>query len=200
MNTNELDLNHVFVRNIALGLGIDLDQQVLDTEEIIKLQGTVSSCVICYYFAKTHFLVLADTVRRVCHQKSCMGVIEEDKIRDCITTWTKELEETGLVRDFHRVVSNLGVFDQNFLQFQDCMNQIDREFEENQDCIQYVTDLPILKLEDEIAKKKSVQNYITPEMNLEKVADYYALKDIGIDSYLEQRYDKEYQSEIIYII
>lgn len=199
MEDLELDLDNVFVRNIAIGLGIDLNHEILDTEDFVRLQGSISSCVICYYFAKTHFLVLEDIIKRVCYQKSGRREVRENEIRGCVSTWLKEKEETGEVHDFKRCISNLGVFDQNFDEFQDCMDQIDMEFEKNQDYIQCTTHIPVLKLEDEIASRKSVQNYITPEKNLERVSDYYTLKDVGIESYLETRCAKEYQPEIIYI-
>ncbi len=177
-----VDFSNTFVRNVALGLGIPIDENYITTEEWGVLQGTIASCAICYYFGKMHMTVLQNALERTLSKNGIWPRLTEEQVANHINALqkvkgTKEAFESKLI-------TNVNLSEENSKTFKDCVEKIDSIFENNCDELQLIIRRPIYYIEDEIMSRKNIENYISLESNIEKSKDYYILKKEGIEDYL----------------
>lgn len=180
-----VDFSDAFIRNVAIGLEIPIDENYITTEQWGVLQGTLASCAICYYFGKMHMTVLQNALERNLGKNGIWPRLTEEQVENHINALQKAQKNKESFQN--KLITNVNLSSENSNTFKDCVEKIDSIFEENCDELQLIIRRPIYYIEDEIISRKNIENYMNLENNIENAKDYYILKKVGIEDYLAKK-------------
>ncbi len=193
----KVDFTNPFVKYIAQALEITEDPSQISSEQLAQIEGTLSSYVISYNFSKMHMAILRNALER---RRQCNGIwpiIGDEKLKEYIEEVVEEREANdGQISLKNMLKMDFRLSERNMSVFKTSLMKINEEFEENQEAIQFVTNLPLYELEQSLIKQKNIENYLNYENNLRGAIQYYNLRQLGITDYLKS---KECNDEVIKI-
>lgn len=196
MKEIKVDFSNEFVSNVAEGLGIIPENDYVTTQEWAYLQGTISSCVIGYYFSKMHVLAIKNALEKQCEKNGLYKRFDDTTVKQYIDIVTEAKKETGNIPLAKRVVPTIRMIEENYEEYKMCIERIDSEFENHQELIQLVAQKPLDYLEEEIASRKMITDYKNLDKHIAGAADYYCLQEVGIESYINKRRNMQQQENI----
>jgi len=147
----------------------------------------ISCCVISYQFAKIHFLFIKNALEKKYGSCGIYKRLDDKDVVDYIECIKDEKDTTGTISLKNAIIPNIHFTEENYKEYQECIQNIDSEFENHQEVIQAITEKPIWYLEAELSERKVIGDYRNLDYHLTEVSDYKALQDFGIESYLKTR-------------
>lgn len=176
----EFDFSSPFIRKLAEGYQLPIDDDNIQLEHLLLLEGVLSMCVLSYYFGKMCTLFIKDALEK---KNNCQ--FSDEQVRNVIEKIMEKRENNQNLSFSENLIMDVELSETNKAVFDNCVEQIKIEYLQNEVPLMFVTNDNLGNdIEKEIMRRNSDTNYLNFYNNLNEALDYYALQDQGIEDYL----------------